>query len=651
MKKRLLSIFLVAVMLITLAACGSKEDTGVVEQQPDTTQEDATDKTEDTAAEDEAAEEEEKEEVVNREPSGQLIIGNSTELSNDWIPYFQNNAADYDIYQLTTGYSTVDMTRDIKYVVNETVVEKYEVTENEDGSKTYTWTIKDGLTYDDGTPITAKDYVASILLWSSPLVGEMGGSNTYGYRYVGWKEFSTGESKEFKGVRLIDDKTFSVTISAENLPYFYEMALASVSPTMLSFYTDETVDIKDDGEGCYFTVELTKEAYEDKINAARSAIPRPSTGPYVLKSYDEASKTAVLEVNPRFLGNWEGKKPSIHTLIYKKVTDETSMDELATGSVDLLTGISNGAEIQAGLDLVEQGGFSYSSYPRAGYGKLQFVCDHGPTQFPEVRQAIAYLLDRNDFAKSFTGGFGSVVHGPYGEAFWFYQETKAELNQKLNTYPYSLEKAIEVLEEGGWVYDENGNEYKEGIRYKKLEDGTLMPLIIEWASSENNPVSELLVVKLQENPDVAAAGMQIKQTVMSFQELLNYLYRDGSKDPKYAVPTYHMFNLATGFYPEYDQSTAYTTDPDLIKAGLNTNFIYDEELERLAKEMVLVDPEDQETFKEKFVAFIVRWNELLPDLPLYSNIYHDFYNDKLKDYEPNDLLQLVDNLLYAYVEE
>mgnify|MGYP001278384638 FL=1 len=178
-----------------------------------------------------------------------------------------------------------------------------------------------------------------------------------------------------------------------------------------------------------------------------------------------------------------------------------------------------------------------------------------------------------------------------------------------------------------------------------------MPLIIEWASSENNPVSELLVVKLQENPDVAAAGMQIKQTVMSFQELLNYLYRDGSKDPKYAVPTYHMFNLGTGFYPEYDQSRAYTTDPDLIKAGLNTNFIYDEELERLAKEMVLVDPEDQETFKEKFVAFIVRWNELLPDLPLYSNIYHDFYNDKLKDYEPNDLLQLVDNLLYAYVEE
>ena len=56
----------------------------------------------------------------------------------------------------------------------------------------------------------------------------------------------------------------------------------------------------------------------------------------------------------------------------------------------------------------------------------------------EVRQAIAHLLDRNEFAKAFTGGFGSVVNGPYGESMWFYQETKAELNERVNQYPYSL---------------------------------------------------------------------------------------------------------------------------------------------------------------------------------------------------------------------
>ncbi|MFA7533377.1 MAG: ABC transporter substrate-binding protein, partial [Tissierellaceae bacterium] len=310
-----------------------------------------------------------------------------------------------------------------------------------------------------------------------------------------------------------------------------------------------------------------------------------------------------------------------------------------------------GDEINQGLDLVDNGGFAFTEYPRAGYGKIQFQCDFGPTQFVEVRQALAHLLDRNDFAKAFTQGFGSVVNGPYGESMWFYQETKGELNQKLNQYPYSLDSAVELLEKGGWVLDKDGNDYSEGIRYKKMEDGTLMPLIIEWSSSEANAVSDLLVVKLQENPDVAAAGMQINQTVMTFGDLINYLYRDDTEGAKYGVPTYGMYNLATNYTPVYDQRDTYTTDPDEIKAGYNTNFLIDEELERLAIDMVLTPSEDREAFKSKFVDFIVRWNELLPDLPLYSNMYHDFYNEKLKNYNMNPLVRISQALLYSYVTE
>jgi peptide/nickel transport system substrate-binding protein len=138
---------------------------------------------------------------------------------------------------------------------------------------------------------------------------------------------------------------------------------------------------------------------------------------------------------------------------------------------------------------------------------------------------------------------------------------------------------------------------------------------------------------------------------MTFTELLNYLYRDPTQGAKYGVPTFHMFNLATNYIPAYDLSTNYTTDPDMFAQGYNTNFILDEELDRLAQEMVKVDPEDRETFKQKFVEFTVRWNYLLPDLPLYSNIYHDFYNDKLKDYEINALVRISQAILYAYVTE
>ena len=440
-------------------------------------------------------------------------------------------------------------------------------------------------------------------------------------------------------------------MAAEHLPYFYELANVGVGPENLAYWTNEDVDILDDGDGVYFTDNFIAEDFKDHMNAQRVG-SYPSTGAYVLKDYDEASKTAVLEVNPTYIGDYTGQKPSIKTVIYKKVNQATALDELATGQVDLLSKLASGDEINAGLDLVDDGGFDYTSYPRAGYGKVVLSCDFGPTGDVEVRQALTHLLDRNEFARAFTDGHGSVVDGPYGESMWFYQESRAELNEKLNQYPYSLDNAVALLEEAGWVLDKDGNEYKEGLRYKKMDDGTIAPLILEWASTVDNAVSELLVIQLQENPDVKAAGMQINQTLMEFEELLNYLYRDGSQDPKYGIPEFHMFNLASNFTPVYDLSDTYTTDPAMLAAGgYNTNFIIDKELEGLAKEMVLKDAEDREGFKKTFVDFIERWNYLAPDIALYSNIYYDVYHEKLQDYEINPLVRVDKAILYSYVTE
>lgn len=639
MMKKSIALLLVLVMVLSvLAGCAKKEDPPVVST-PDPAP------SVDTPAPDVA-------DTKPTSPQGQITIGNTTELSGDWVPYWTNNAADYDVYNFMVGYGTVDMTFGGEYLVNDTVVKSYTAEDNEDGSKTYTWTINDGLVYADGSPITAYDYVSSVMLWSSPQVQATGAKASYGYYFTGYSAFNKGESKIFPGVRLLDDMTFSVTIAAENLPYFYELPNVSVGPTKLAFWSDDSVTISDDGEGAYFSDNFTTEAFEERFKVARYSVEDfPISGAYKLKSYDESSKVAVLEVNDKYIGDYTGQKPLIQTIIYKKVTQETALDELATGGVDLLTQMASGDEINAGLDLIDKGGFDFTSYPRAGYGKLVFQCDFGPTQDVEVRQAIAHLLDRNDFAKAFTGGFGTVVNGPYGESMWFYQETKAELDSKLNEYTYGLDNAVALLEKAGWVLNADGGAYTEGIRHKKMDDGTLMPLIIEWASTEQNAVSDLLVVQLQENPDVAAAGIKINQTVMTFTDLLNYMYRDGTEDKKYDVPTFGMYNLATNYTPVYDLSTTYTTDPDMVKAGYNTNFLFDEKLEAAAKAMVLLAPEDKDIFKAKFVEFVSRWNELLPDLPLYSNLYHDFYADKLKDYDKNPLIRVDKALLYSYVAD
>ena len=635
-KKKLLALTLSASMVLSLAACGDKKtNTNSSESTGEGT------KTEESSSSASAA-------------GGQIIIGNTTELSGDWSPYWSNNAADYDIWNFIQGSATVEMDSTGEYHWNDTVLAEEPTSEkNDDGSKTVTFKIKDGLTFNNGDEITAANYVASVLLFSSKLLVDNGASTTtYGYNFEGWKDYNTGASEVFTGVRLIDDNTFSIQVSADYQPYYYEQAQVSTAPTSLDFWLGEGAEVKDDGEGAYISIpdSLTEDTIAANLDTARHTADQVSAGPYNLKSYDEASKTATLEINDKYPGNYEGQKPSIETLVYKKVETATALDELKTGSVDLLSEMSSGDEINAGLDLVEQGGFAYNSYERNGYGQLVFACDFGPTQFVKVRQAIAHLLDRNEFCKTFTGGYGSVVNGMYGTGMWQYQDLADKLDTELDTYSYSLDEAVKLLEEDGWVYDASGNAYTEGVRYKKLDDGTLMPLEIEWLSSEANPVSELLVTELQNNPDVAKAGIKINQTVVTFSELLNYYYRS-SDDAKYTVPTYHMFNMATGFTSIFDPATEFTTDEDMIAQGYNTNYIRDEELDKLAKAIALTDPSDKEGYLDNFLAFQKKWNELLPNLPLYSNEYHDFFNDKLKNYNANATWDVTSAIIYATVEE
>lgn len=592
------------------------------------------------------------------DPEGKVVIGTGTEPTGDFAtPYWQNNATDNEINGMMNGYGTVASDFNGAIMIDPTVVKEQKSVANPDGSKTFTFTINENLTFDDGSKITAKNYVASALLWSSKVIKELKGKPTYGNQWVGYDDFLSGKTKEFSGVRLLGDYQFSIQLAKEFVPSFYELASVGTGPLAIDFWLNNAtagkVEVKDDGKGAYFSDNFTTANFKDSINNARKATTRPSSGPYKLKEWNPTTLAVTLEKNDKYLGDHTGQKPQIKTLVYKKVTPETQLDEFKTGQVDMLNGLIAGDEINAGLALVEQDATKYAvaTYPRSGYGKIQFACDFGPTQFVEVRQAIAHLLDRNDFNKAFTSGYGIVVNGPYGESMWMYKESKKDLDAKLNQYAFSKDKAIELLTKAGFTLDKDGKPYAgTGLRYRKMEDGTMMPLQIQWASSEKNPVSELLVTKLQKSKDVTAAGMEIVQTQMTFNELLSYLSRDGSQDAKYQDKKFHMFNLASNFGVGYVPMDTYTTNPEKLAQGYNTNFIVDKDLEKLAEGYWKVDAKDKEKFRQGFVDFVVKWNQLLPDIPLYSNIYHDFMNAKIKNYNKTTFVSTGYALLYAYVE-
>ncbi|MBR5110256.1 MAG: ABC transporter substrate-binding protein [Clostridia bacterium] len=608
-----------------------------------------------------------------------LIYGATTEISGDFAPgaWWTNNATDAMIRELTNDCATVVMNMEGEYIVNPTVAESVEGVMNDDGTKTYTIKIKDGLVYNNGEPITIQDFVWATAFGCSSVASEVGAKLTAYLTIEGGKAYYEGTASTITGLRILDDKTMSLQIVAEKVPYFYDITYASVGAYSMKYWLGDAVAIKDDGEGVYFEG-LTKDAISATLEASRfnATESRVSTGPYSLVEFDQASKQATLVINENYAGNYEGQKPSVPKIVITKAEDATWFDAMKTGAFNLYDTITDGSEVNQAMDLIEDEenkailgyGFNYAQFDRPGYGKIMFQCDFGPTQFEAVRHAVALLLDRNEFANTFCQGWGGVVNGPYGTAMWMTQAAEEWLDENLNNYAYNPEAAVAALVEDGWVYDENGNDYVEGIRYKKvtaeeagtyvhnvtLADGTiLMPLIIEWSSSEGNSVSDLLSVMLANGEQTAAAGMKINQNIMTFSELLNYMYRDASQGDKYGVPTYGMFNLASNWSsPVYDRAYDYTVDPDLLAEGYNTNFIINPELDKLTMDMVYgVEAGDSDTYLSIWKQFIKLWNELLPEVPLYSNIYVTVYPDWLENYNQTSYWSFQNAIVYANIAE
>lgn len=615
-----------------------------------------------------------------------VVIGDSTQANGDWAyGAFASsiNATDQSVINLTDDCVTVQSNENGDYVINDSVVDKFERTEDDDGNATYTFKIKEGLQFNNGDPIKAENFLAWLLFITSPAGLEMGVTKMTYAMIPGGDAYSKGEAPVLAGARLLGDYEFAVTVLAEGsdgnayLPYYYDMSYAAFQAVNLNYWFGEGWSVADDGEGAYMKnangTEFTKDAIEKTVAAAQFATSdRVTAGPYNLVKFDKTANEITLEMNDKYCGDFQGQKPSIKKLVIVKAEDETVIDTISTGGIQIYSGIADGDQVNALLDLIDSKKLdsSYCKYDRAGYGYFGFACDIGPTQYTEFRQAVAMLLDRGEFANTFCQGWGSVVHGPYCTAFSMYEDSKDFLAKNLNTYDYNPEGAVKLLKEAGFIYNEDGSDYEDGsgkVRYKRVtadeakyyEDfcktvnGEIyMPAIVNWASSEGNSVSDLLSTMLANGKATKEAGIEIKQNVMTFDQLLNYLYRQDISalgDGDYAVPKYNMFNLATGWSSgAYDFSFEFTTNQDYIDMGYNVTHLYDEKLDKLSMDMVYgVESGDYDTYLDMWQQFVLRYNELLPQVPLYANIYMTVYPNSIANYQEGPFWGYARAILYA----
>lgn len=707
MSKKLIALLLLAALVVGCALTGCKGDG---DGQTSTTAPEA---------------------VVREIQKGtRVILGSTTELSGDFRwPGFGGSSAgasDQDITWLTVGYGTMEIDQSGAYQWNKTAVKSHNETENDDGTYTIDIVLNEGLKFSDGSAITAKNYVAGILSFSSPVSVAAGHSGMSGQAFVGYSEFRayTGADapeeakKEFSGVRLLGEYEFSLTVSSDYYPYYFAYTYGAVNPDFLALVLGEGVDVKDDGNGCYLTdnfyamTEGEDATYvkAEEIKANRYDTTKyPYSGPYTISKWDEGNSEATLLANPEFQGNFEGVKPTIETIVYRLLVQETQLDQLKKGEVDVLSAITGGNDTKAALAVVDGTNFSEVHYQRAGYGKIEFECDFGPTMFASVRQAVTYALNRTEFCQTFTGGYGVVVDGPYSPDFAMWKAVKDDIT--LIDYSYSVANAEKALVEGGWIYNSKGEDFVPGqtgvdaVRYKKLTaeeaeacggvnktyasvnntdgvtyktvkigDDYYMPLAINWFGTTPNDVTDLLNTMLANSKDVAGLGMVIRSTVGDFTQLLGEIYRDASYG--YAgTPTFGMFNLATGWNTSvYDYAFNWSLDEAYF--GYSANKLYDEydvafpydvTAEKLSLEDAMAksggklgmnylsmgmvyNAKTEDEYNAWWEAYIERWNQLMPDIPLYSNMYYDVFNAKITGFVTSPFFGMARAIIYADVK-
>ena len=195
MKKRIAALILVLAMVLALAACGSKQE------QP----------AEGSAAAEPAA------------AGSSLAVCLASEP--DTIDPALNSAVDGATLLAHLFSGLAKWSQDANgnlVIVPDAAEELVEGVENEDGTVTYTYTLRDGLVWSDGQPVTAGDFEFA---WQRAASQELAADYGYMFEVVdGYDDVWADEPAEDAklNVKAIDDKTLEVT-TASAIPYWNEL--------------------------------------------------------------------------------------------------------------------------------------------------------------------------------------------------------------------------------------------------------------------------------------------------------------------------------------------------------------------------------------------------------------------------------------------
>lgn len=294
----------------------------------------------------------------------ELVRNNGSEPSSLDPHKVESDVENNIISDLFEGLVSVSPAGDIQ----PRLAEKWE---NKDNT-VWTFHLRPGATWSDGTAITAQDLVWSWQRLVSPLTASPYASYPGNMHIVNGAEIARGQkAPETLGVRAVDDATFEVTLTQPNAAFLAMLAHPSLVPL------DKVLISR----------------YGDKWTKPEHMV---TSGPYKLSQW-VVNERIVAERNPRY---WDNVHTVINKVTYLPISSEAAdINRYKAGEIDIVYTVPINQFAQLKKTLGEQLNVS----PQLATYYYQFNTTRPPFNDPRVRRALNMSLDKEIIAEKVLG--------------------------------------------------------------------------------------------------------------------------------------------------------------------------------------------------------------------------------------------------------
>ncbi|MCP2728139.1 ABC transporter substrate-binding protein [Limnofasciculus baicalensis] len=355
------------------------------------------------------------------------------------------------------------------------LAESWQISEDK---KRITFTLREGIKWSDGEPLTADDVAFS---YNEIYLNE---KIPTGIRDI----LRIGTAGVFPGVKKLDQRRIEFSVPEPFAPF---LRYAGGIPILPAHALRESVQTTDANGNVKFLSTWGTDTNPRKIIG---------NGPYRMIGYTP-SERVIFERNPYYWRKDDkgNPQPYIERIVLQIIENpDTQLLTFRSGELDSFSVAPEGfgllkREEKKGKYTIYNGGpdlgtrfLSFNlNKARNNQGKL-FVDPIKSRWFNTLafRQAVAYAIDRETMKNTTFRGLGELQHSPIAVQSPYYLSPE----KGLETYKYDQESAKKVLLEGGFKYNEKG----------------------QLLDNESNLVRFTLLVKAEEKVRVDAA-VQIQQ--------------------------------------------------------------------------------------------------------------------------------------------